>query len=80
MILSAGKTYEFSARLKCSGTTPQLRIALPQAAMHEAFGESMPDASGWKRVHNRVTAGRRVQTEIFRRLAAGAGHGVGATT
>jgi len=42
MILSAGKTYEFSARLKCSGTTPQLRIALPQARCTKPSANQCP--------------------------------------
>jgi hypothetical protein len=65
MTLSAGKTYEFAARIKCAGTTPQMRVSLPRDPVRESCGEGMPDANGWKRVYKRFTTATDLQPKYF---------------
>lgn len=57
MTLSAGRTYEFSCWIKCASGKPALRFSFPKTEMtrNPESSESAPDASGWKRMAQRVT-------------------------
>ncbi|MBI3831689.1 MAG: hypothetical protein HY291_19365 [Planctomycetes bacterium] len=56
MILQAGKTYEFSAWIKGSGSAPQLRLALPGgSARKEEDRDGDRDAQGWRKLTHVVT-------------------------
>jgi hypothetical protein len=65
MTLSAGKTYEFSAWLKCASGKPSLRFELSQQGRDAVSGETIPDASGWKRVFHRVTITQDQKPKYF---------------
>lgn len=59
MILQAGKTYEFSAWIKSSGSAPQLRLALPGgSARKEEERDGDRDANGWRKLTHVATMAR----------------------
>jgi hypothetical protein len=62
MMLSAGKTYEFSAFVKSETAKPQIRFTVPAGStVRENEGDEPADAGGWQRLWRRVTVNKDVK-------------------